>query len=369
MEENIKPAKNNSVELSSEQQLVILKAWESNPIPPSISELVKLCWPELPIEQCDARSKNGRAIKEFIVLKKLNETITDQKPKNKELSDDFKQYIINNCSTMKPIEMARVLYNNPSLSPASAESREISAYCRTINPSILYGGEIPENDYKPPTTIDRLVARVRKYIKETESWDYRKLTPRQKKQCDALMGYLHAFRFKHQIDSYADPNSKVLFESSFLKYTYDKDDLTQEEIDQYILLCAEIVMLTNIQQTIDMLQREQDRTLEEEGKLSMSLIEAIKTAREEHNSCTKRQQSLYKALTQERSKKLSEEIKDKASLLTFFQAWKNYESRQKILKLREEQKSNLRKEIHEIENMDEMKQRVLGLSVDEIIDG
>lgn len=368
MEENIKPAKSNSIELSSEQQLLILKAWERNPIPPSISELVKACWADLPIEQCDARSKYGRVIKEFIVSKKLNDGITEQKSKNKELSNDFKQYIINNCSTMKPIEMARVLYNNPSLSPASAESREISAYCKTINPNILYGGEVPENDYKPPTTMDRLVARVRKYVKEAEGWDFRKLTPRQKKQCEALMGYLHTFRFKHQIDTYEQINSKVLFESSFLKYTYDKDDLTQEEIDQYILLCSEIVMMTNIQQTIDMLQREQDRAIDEDGKISLALVEAIKTAREEHNSCTKRQQSLYKALTQERSKKLSEEIKDKASLLNLVNLWKQEESRLQMIKMANERKQKLNEEIDRLESMDDLRARIIGISKNEILE-
>ena len=210
---------------------------------------------------------------------------------------------------------------------------------------------------------------IKRYVEEAKNWDSKKLQPNQKKQVEALMNYLCSFRFKYQIDSYEQKGDKELFESSFVKYTYDKNDLSQENCDQYVLLCSEVVILSSIQKTINMLQAEQYRCLQEDGKISMMVVEAIKTARQEHNECVKRQQDLYKSLTQERSDKLSDEIKDKQSLLNLINAWKNQESRQRMLKLAGEKKDKLRKEMHELETLDEMKMKILGISIDEALNG
>ena len=58
---------------------------------------------------------------------------------------------------------------------------------------------------------------------------------------------MHTFRFNHQINNYETQNDRDLFESSFIRYTYDKPDLTQEEVDQYIVLSSEVVISANIQ--------------------------------------------------------------------------------------------------------------------------
>ena len=64
----------------------------------------------------------------------------------------------------------------------------------------------------------------------------------------------HTFRFNHQINSLAATTDRELFESSFIRYTFDKGDLTQEEVDQYIVLATEVVIAANIQGRIEHLQ-------------------------------------------------------------------------------------------------------------------
>lgn len=358
--------------LNDEKKLAILKKWEqSTDSPPSISELIKFAFPEIVDERMlDGRSIYGRAIKELLVKSGAKKNVkVEYKPKGDiELSEDFKVYVINNCRTMKSVEMARVLFNNPRLSPASQESRSISNFYKTLNQVVINSDDYPEEDYKGPNTVDRVVARIKKYVDDAKIWDFRKLTPTQKKNCDALMGYLSLYRFKYQIDSYEKPSDKKLFESSFIKYSYDKNDLTQENCDQYILLCSEIVTDSHIQETINMLQSEQDRVLNDEGKISMAVVEAVKTARQEHNDCVKRQQTLYKSLTQERSDKLSEEIKDKASLLNLVNLWKNESTRREMIALANERKKKLGEEIDRLESMDDLKAKIIGISRNEILE-
>lgn len=355
--------------LTEAQKLAILKRWEQEP-PPSIPELTGLTFPDLDKSMCDGRFRWAKTVKEFLIDKGITPvTVKEQVKRTIELNDAQKEYITNNCPTMKPLEMAKELFNNRRLSPASAEARAVILFFRTIDPKIIYGEEIPEPDYNPPKQVMHVLGRIRKYVSATKEWDQKKLSPAQKKSCETLINYLHDFRFKRQIDSYEKTEDKITFESEFIKYTYNKSDLEQEEISQYVALCSYVVTEFNIKQHIEMLQTMVEEEYAEHSRVNHALVQTLESARQDLNNVTLRQKQLYEALTEKRSEKLSKEMKDKESLLNLFNAWKNYESRQKLLKLRQKQKENIKKSIQEIENLDELKQRVLGLSIDEIIDG
>jgi hypothetical protein len=368
---NQQSLKKDEIFLNDEQKLLLLNKWQENGIPPSISDLVKLTFPNIDVKYQDGRSNYGRAIKEFLITKGLNAVTKTEYSQKKpvELTDEQKEYISNNCSTMKPLEMSKELFNNPRLSPASGEARAVMNFFRTIDPKIVYGDDIPENDYNPPRQLMHVLGRIRKYISSTEDWEIKKLSPQQKKCCASLIHYLHDHRFKRQIDSYERTEDKITFESEFIKYTYNKTDLEQEEISQYIALCSYVVSEFNIKQYIESLQTLIQREYEENEKISANLVDALESARQDLNNCTLRQGKLYESLTEKRSEKIGKELKDKASLLNLIGAWKQQESRQKIIELADKKKDKLRKDIHELENLDEMKIRLLGLSEDEIVNG
>ena len=359
------------IELTNEQKLLIVTTWNNRKEnPPSIAELMRLVFPEL--LDIDPRTKQGRAIKEYLATQGIKpEAPTYFKPKGLlELTKEQQEYIVNN-SNMKSFEMARELFHNPTLVSTSQEARSIYKFIKD-NKQIKYDSTIdedsPEKDYQPPKTLDRVIARINKYVKDA-NLDFKKISPIQKKQCMALIGYLHDFRFIHQMNTLESQGDRSLFESCFIKYTFDKEDLSQEDIDQYIILSIEAVMSSNIQKTIVNLQNEQDMIMSEEGKMSMALVEAIKTSRDEYNNSVKRQQSLYKALTEERSKRLSERISETQSLLTLVDLWKQDETRRQMIKIAEDRKEKLSEEIDRLTNMDDLKIRLVGISKEEILNG
>jgi hypothetical protein len=366
MEENIL----DNLKLTDEQQLLILKEWNNNEEnPPSIPSLMKLIWPEL--GSFDARNKFGRIIKEFLITKGIKPIESGYKPKGLlELNSEQKEYIATNYSTMKSLEMARVLFKNQLLSQVSQEAKSVLNYIKTL-PKInnFDNNEVINNEYTPPNTLDRVIARINKYVKDTDL-DVKTLKSLQKKQCQSLIGYLHTYRFIHQINTYSKEEDRTLFESSFIKYTYDKEDLSQEDVDQYIILGTEIVMAANIQRNINQLQEEQDRQLDEnDGKLSMTLVEAVNVARTEYNACIKRQQSLYKSLTEERSARLAEKVGETQSLLNLIDLWKNEDTRLQLIKIAEERKKKLSDEIDRLSSMEDIRCKLIGISKEEILNG
>jgi hypothetical protein len=359
---------NDKIELSNEQKLSILNAWNADPLsPPSISDLVKLVFPSAP--SFDGRTKYGRAVRSFLSEKGLEATTSEFKAKGLiELNDEQKEYILNNCRTMKSLEIARVLFNNPLLVVTSQEARSVFSHTKTLDANLVLNAgveDIPEEDYKPPNTVERVITRINKY-KRDANFDAKKLAPRQKKQCASLISYLHTYRFIHQMNTYQSVGDRTLFESTFIKYTFDKEDLTEEDVDQYIILAGEVVIASSIQGTISLLQEEQDRIVQEQGKMSMVLVEAINTARTEYNASVKRQQSLYKDLVHERSKRIKAE-KEGVTVLNLVELWKQEESREKMIKIANERRERVKEEIEKLENMSDLIGMIAGIDKNEVL--
>lgn len=357
--------------LTEEQQLTLLNEWNNRPDnPPSLAELVKIVFKR---EDLDGRSKEGKAVKNFLASRQI-------KPKKSheyqakgliELNNDQKEYVSNNCATMTGLEIAKILFKNESLTNLSQETRSVLEYIKTIPTNIKYQKDEEDNistgEYKAPKSEERMLAKINKYI--LDGIDKNKITHKQKREINSIIGYMNTHRFLHQINLYDDEKDRELFESSFVRYTYDKGDLTQEEVDQYIVLCTEVVISSSIQQTINVLQNQIDLSIQDDGKIPMALVEASNTARKEYNDCVNRQQKLLNELKVKRSDRLSKQVKETASILNLVEMWKEEESRAKLLKMAELRKQSLSNEIERLSSMDEIKCKILGISKDEILNG
>lgn len=323
----------------------------------------------------DGRSKEGRAVKSFLSEIELNAIPASeyQKVDRPELTEEHKEFIKNNRGTMKYVEMSRILFGNESLTSLSAEVRMVSQYCKNLIGEDFEEGQVEHGvtfQYKPPKHPDRVFSKINKYILDS-GIDKEKIAPRQKKDIEKLMGYLHTFRFVHQISNYNNETERELFESSFVRYTYNKPDLTQEEVDQYIVLSGEVVIASNIQRRVGRLTNLLDETaMDNEGRrISMSLVEAISTAQNEYNSCVNRQHKLLSDLKQKRSDRLSKQIHDNASILNLIETWKEEQARKELIKMAELRKKVTKETVDELSTMDQVKARIFGLSEEDAING
>ena len=369
--DNLEPENNRpSPILTDELKLKILKRWQdSYENPPSIEELCDLCWPGW---KFDGRSKHGRVIKEYLISQNLEaKTKTVYEPKEiLELNDSQKEFIRNNLN-LKNHEMAQILYEKQYLTATSNEARSVGLYREELRKQGIIkndNGEEVTEKYSPPKTLDRVCARINRNI-EGANFDFKNLTPTQKKQALSLINYLHNTRFINHMDLITNFEDRKILENTYLKYIYDKPDLSQEDLDQYLLYANESVMECSIKRTIAMLEREQERSLNEDGKISMTVVESLTTSRKELSDCIGRQGKLYKSLTEERSQRLREKINENASVLNLVEAWINKVERDKIINMANQRKEKLGTEIDKLENMDELKVRILGIGKNEILEG
>jgi hypothetical protein len=378
-----------NLKLNPEQESIVREAFQGG-VTPNLSELTRKVFGNLSI---DGRSKEGRAIKEYIsefqigkvkvnVIKKMEPYTLSEEQKEK-IKEEYRK------EGFTTLIFTRNLLNDQTISALHLEHRAVSEYVKSLHDqddkkslrisdsgefetinyepsSNLRRGDAPAEQYRPPATIVQVIARINKYL--NYGWKEENLKRAQIKCVESLFAYLKIFRFLYQINNYSRQEDRELFEDAFIRYTHDKDDLTQEEIDQFITLSNEVVIAADIQRRIEYLRMSlDDMASESDGrKISMSLNEAINNAQTEYNQCISRQDKLYKSLTVNRSKRIEEKRNENASILNLVYAWKQEENRERMIALAERQREALKEEVQKLSSVDEFKAIIRGIDPKEI---
>lgn len=218
--------------------------------------------------------------------------------------------------------------------------------------------------YSPPKAPSKIIKKIndcaQKNIEET------KLSVTEKRSIESLGNFLASPRFIQVINNYASQEDRDLFEAEFVRATWDKPDLTSDEINLYINVCMDYIHLKNIQGAINKLNRMFDDA-EDQQDLTVRLAELLKTKSEEYNQCEKRMESLIQKLQGDRSKRISTKQQQNANILNLVQLFQEEEERKVMVKIAELQKKNAKEEADRLESMPAWKARVLGISKEDAV--
>jgi len=375
--------------LTENQKDQIKKSFEGGACP-DLSDLTREIFEN---DKVDGRSKEGRAIKRYIAEFQIGKVTVraPQKAVLLNLTDDQKKIIIDNYKKkdFSVLSFTRELYNNQDITAFFVEYKTVNEFINKLELEnqkthfeVTEGEEMqnlyysPENlksnrqkekeYYRAPSSLTHCIARINKYL--NYGWKEENLKRAQIKCVESLTSYLRVFRFQYQINSYSRSEDRELFEDAFIRYTHDKEDLTQEELDQFITLSNEVVIAADIQRRIEYLRVALDEMASDsEGKkISMGLNEAINNAQTEYNQCISRQDKLYKSLTVNRSKRIEERRSENASILNLVYAWKQEENRERMVALAERQREALKGEVEKLSSVDEFKAIIRGIDPKEI---
>ena len=158
--------------LTEDQKVRLIDFWNAKiqHEPPSLKEMCELVFGE----GVDPRSKNGRAVREFLASRSLRATTVadSRKPEEVVLTEVQKEFIKNNFNSLSSIELARELFNNDKLNTFHKETIAIKKYVEEISGDNLNKIQAYEKaaanddntEYKPPNTLERACYRVNKYI-------------------------------------------------------------------------------------------------------------------------------------------------------------------------------------------------------------
>ena len=362
-------AKNNivldpkrEVTLTENQKQAILKAWHLDPEnPPSIKNLVDLLYPHM---ELDGRSKQGKAIKEYLLTFSLTPK-TNAPPEKKpdhELSHAEQEFIRNNFVSMKPMEMSKHLWGS-DISALDKQSMALFTFLKELNyqPAEASDAQYSENDFVPPKTYTKCLNLINQYAYNVI--DFHNASEKEKRGVETLIRYLHSPRFIHTINSYENIRHRELFASEFIRTTYDKPDLTADELNLYINLCCDYVLGIMVQREIEMLNETMRDILEDPEKkrhLTDGFSKTISAKMSEYNDCLKRQKDLVKELNGTRAIRLNKQANMSHSILSLVEYWRDEKKRLKMLHVADMKKQLVGEEINKLLSVDSIRCEIFG---------
>jgi hypothetical protein len=318
-------------------------------------------------EELDGRSKEGIAIRAYLVTNKINyKTSKYQKVGNLPLSEAQKEFIIQQTKLgLSSLKIAELLYPDKQVVQMSLEQRTVMNYIRSLEdlPQVESESALGTK-YQVPRSVERIANKINDATGENINKD--RLTRQQKVCIDKLGINLNNSRFQKIINCYTSLDDRNIFEQEFIRMTWDKPDLTADEVNLYMNVCKEIINLETTSRHLDKLNKMFEET-QEQNEMSIRLAEIIKAKSSEYHQCEGRVESLIKKLQGDRRERISSKQKENASILSIVQLFQDEEERANMIKIAEMQKSLVADEAKKMETMVEWKARILGISLDDAI--
>lgn len=349
--------------LTEEQKAFIDENWDSMRMP----DLVKGTFKD---DSLDGRSAESRAVTDYLGDREPVPT-SYQKMEPLQLTEENKEYILQNLKTgLSATEMARIMFDKPKLSPLSMESRTVYNFIKELPVELKPVNENDQvlEDYKPINTLKQLIDKVNALL--FKNYDAEKLNDQQRKHFELIRGFLKAPRFLQMINSYSSRMSRDIFEAEYLRTVYDKPDLTPDELNLCINLCSNYVLMITVNRHLDLLNEKYERMFDDpDAKVSQALAEMIKAKTEELNKCDVRQQKLIDDLQGKRSQRHATKQKSTLSVVDLIEWWQDEKERKKAIEREDLRKLEVSTELDRLENISEVKARIVGFSREELMNG
>lgn len=360
----------NDIQLTEDQKKLILDNFDKM----NLLNLTRMIFKN---DDLDGRCNEGKAVREFLSVQgKQIKTTKYEKIPLQELTDEQKKFIEKSVAAQnsRPIEIARILYNDPRLAANTVQFRTVYEYVKKVDPNQanLADEPVDTKEYKPPQNIQGIAGRVNQYVSTGETkgtYNPNDLKPSERKKCQKLMGYMDSPRFIYQASSYEKKIDRTLFESEFIRFTYDKEDLTPEEVTQYVSLCAEIVDEAQSNRILSHFQTEVEAGFssgdDEKKKYSVSLSENLSAWRNKCEASKKQQNALLSKLTESRAERIEGRLNQNASVSNLVDLWINEESRNKLISLALKEKAEDKDEVNRLSDYESFISLIAGQSKDE----
>lgn len=319
-------------------------------------------------EDLSKSSKEYRLVKKYIADNIKAPELEINKPSEKiySLDDSEKDYIDSSVrNNLTCAQIFKFLYPKIAEEAGSGmfitpEYRMVRRYISEKHPE--YMGEadrlLDENRYKVPKAINTVVEKVNKFCGKDINPE--KLSAIDKKNFEKLLTFLNSPRFIQIINAYSIKEEKDLFESEFIRAVWDKPDLTVDELNLYINLSCEYILLKQIEVQKGKLNRLFNE-VEDQADLSIKLTESIKIKTDEYDKCAKRIDGFIKVLNGTREERLKKSAQRNSSILALVEQFQEEESRRQLIQMAKMQKELVNQEVKRLENMDEWMARVLGI--------
>lgn len=328
------------------------------------------------------RNKEGREIKRLFELLGISTISThDVNRRSYQLTEEHKKTIDANLNRFnRHMDLVKMVFNDDSLTNLHAESRAVLNYikdkhkCKVGYDRVELEEKMPDGPYKPPTTPLMAFRETKKYVRSFDLDESKIENSKILHMMTKLRDYLHDSHFLMCVNnSYTDKSRRELFVSTFIKYVYDKPDLTEEEKEQYLSLAMEAVTSNDLLEQMSRL-REQlaDLSTSEDnnGNYRMGFVEMIDKVQKSYDASRKRETALLKSLTTSRAEKQKNRKEETMSLVQLVNYVRDEENRLRLIKVAKARQEEVKKGYKRLSDVDSLVAEIWGAgSEQDIISG
>lgn len=320
----------------------------------------------------DGRNKEGRLVKDVLTKRGLKYQTTSTSAKKQvkyQISDEQKALLMSDqvTSEMLPIEIARLAFNDEGIKPLSTEHRAVIKFLEEFRPDVIDEGVTFANGkWNSPKSIQFAIRKINKWCDVKLKEDPSQLHNKHRRYAEKLLEYLNIYKLNQTINSFKTDLDRNLFESEFIRATWDKPDLTVDEINLYMMICSNYVRAVHIQKRIDQFNLMLESEELESGEITIRLTEQIKATNDELNACEKRIESLTQKLNGSRADRLKNQGKHAGTMIDLVVAFQEREERDRLILMAEKRLEVIDKEVDRLESLDEYKARIFGVDREEV---
>jgi len=311
-------------------------------------------------------SKEGKAVRDHLVEKGLRYKTTRHKKATPIVLTDEQKATVEKYANEghSSYAIARILFTSRDVKKLGMEQRTVMAHIKSINPDFGAPKEDALKVYSAPKATGRIISKINaatgREIEEKE-------LSRQHSICIDKLGInLNNSRFLTIINNYKDNQHRSLFEDEFVRLTWDKPDLSADEVNLYMNVCKEIVHMEKVTAHLETLH-ESFEDIEGVNDMSMRLTELIKAKSDEYHKCEQRISNLTQKLQGNRAERIKKHREDHASILAIVQFVQDERERKNMARIAQIQREAVREEVDRLENLDMWTARVVGVHRDDVI--
>jgi hypothetical protein len=305
------------------------------------------------------------------------------------LSEEDKKFIIDNYQKMGPWQLATRLN-------IKTEGRK----CPIISDFIEKSGLQPATNSQPvsadvkkePDSVEKIVEDIKDspviVDAPIDSETYEKysieefanilkgynisvrspLTEKEKKDIIFLINQTQTSRYLLTYRSYRKIKYKELFREEFIRALYGKGEMPQEEINDFIDVCHEIVMQADIKERVRELEKLSE-SASTNTQQKVGIAQVIIELNNQHSNSTKRASEIKKTLGANREQRLKDARPTGLSVMSLIEAFQDAEKRAALLKIQEKKDAAMKTTLDSLDELDELKALIMGISPDELLQG
>jgi hypothetical protein len=349
-------------QLTLEHKNRIIEEFKKNP---NLMHIVRTVFED---DKLDGRSAQGLATRKFLADQGSKpKTSKFEKVEHVELTPEQKKFMMGNNieAGMNALEVARLVFQDMEIGPLTIKHRVVDEFLKKYRPDVVDAREsLATDSWSPPKALSRAIKKVNDFT--GSSFDEVTCPTKVKRNCEKLLIYLQSPRFNQFINNYNKSGDRDLFEAEFVRAVWDKPDLTIDELNNYVTVCANYIRQQHIQARLDKLNALLDDS-DDERDITLRLTEIIKATSEELNQCEKRIEGMTKDLNGSRTARLKTQGEQTSNILALVQAFQEVEERNRMIMMADMQNKLVEEEVDRLESMDEFKARILGISKREIL--